>query len=193
MSLAEDGELLIRGPVVMRGYRKEPQKTAEAIDPDGWLHTGDIATIGDGHVSIVDRKKDLIINASGKNMSPAHIESFVRDACPLAGVVIAIADNRPFVSVLMVLDPDAAAAFAAQHGLQPDVALLSVHPAVREAMQLGIDFANSKLSRVEQVRAFTVVPEYWHPGTDVLTPTMKVRRKPVNDRYAAQIDAMYAG
>ena len=191
VSLADDGELLIRGPVVMRGYRKEPEKTAEAIDPEGWLHTGDIATIRDGQFAIVDRKKDLIINASGKNMSPSHIESIVRDACPLAGVVVAIADHRPFVSVLMVLDPDAAAAFAALHGLQPEIAVLSTHPALREAMQAGIDAANAKLSRVEQVRAFTVVPEYWQPGSDVLTPTMKVRRKPVNDRYAAQIAAMY--
>ena len=192
VSLADDGELLIRGPVVMRGYRKEPEKTAEAIDSDGWLHTGDIATIVDGQVSIVDRKKDLIINASGKNMSPAHIENTVRDACPLAGVVIAIADHKPFVSVLMVLDPDAAAVFAAQHDLPSDITALASHPVLRETMQQGIDAANSKLSRVEQVRAFTVVPEYWQPGSDVLTPTMKVRRKPVNDRYAPQIDAMYS-
>jgi len=191
VSLADDGELLIRGPVVMRGYRKEAEKTAEAIDAEGWLHTGDIATIQDGHVAIVDRKKDLIINASGKNMSPSHIESTVRDACPLAGLVVAIADHRPFVSLLVVLDPDAAAVFAAQHSLPSDIAALAAHSSLQDAMQQGIDVANSKLSRAEQVRAFTVMPEYWQPGSDVLTPTMKVRRKSVNDRYAAQIAAMY--
>ncbi len=193
VSLADDGELLIRGPVVMRGYRKEPEKTAEAIDADGWLHTGDIATIQDGHVSIVDRKKDLMINSSGKNMSPSYIEGTVRDACPLAGAVVAIADHKPFVSVLVVLDPDAVTAFATQHGLEPDITALSSDQTLLEAMQQGIDVANRKLARVEQVRAFTVVPEYWVPGSDVLTPTMKVRRRPVSVRYAAQIDAMYAG
>ena len=124
-------------------------------------------------------------------MSPSHIESTVRDACPLAGLVVAIADHRPFVSLLVVLDPDAAAVFAAQHGLQSDIAALAAHSSLQDAMQQGIDVANSKLSRAEQVRAFTVVPEYWQPGSDVLTPTMKVRRKSVNDRYAAQIAAMY--
>ena len=191
VTLAEDGELLIRGPVLMRGYRKEAQKTAEAIDTDGWLHTGDIATIDDGHIVIVDRKKDLIINASGKNMSPTHIENAVLGACPLAGMVVAIADHRPFVSLLVVLDPDAAAVFAAQHNLSSDITTLASHSFLRDAVRQGIDLANAKLSRAEQVRAFTVVPEYWQPGSDVLTPTMKLRRKPVGVRYAAQIAAMY--
>ena len=193
-AVADDGELLLRGPVIMRGYRNDPDKTAEAIDADGWLHTGDIGTIdADGFVSIVDRKKDLIINSSGKNMSPANIENTVRDACPLAGVVVAIADQRPFVSMLIVLDPDAAAAFAAQHGLADAApAALADNAELLATIQAGIDHANSKLSRVEHVRAFTVLPEYWLPGSDVLTPTMKVRRKPVNEIYAGEIDAMYA-
>ena len=193
-AVAEDGELLLRGPMLMRGYRKDPEKTAEAIDAEGWLHTGDIGTIdADGFVRIVDRKKDLIINSSGKNMSPANIENTVRDACPLAGVVVAIADQRPFVSMLIVLDPEAAAACAAQHGsadLSP--AALAGNAELLAAVQAGIDKANAKLSKVEHVRAFTVLPEYWMPGSDVLTPTMKVRRKPVAEIYASVIDAMYA-
>jgi long-subunit acyl-CoA synthetase (AMP-forming) len=178
----------------MRGYRKDPEKTAEAIDGEGWLHTGDIGTVdADGYVSIVDRKKDLIINSSGKNMSPANIENTVRDACPLAGVVVAIADQRPFVSMLIVLDPDAAGAFAARHGIaDASPAALARNAELLAVVQASIDKANTKLSKVEHVRAFTVLPEYWLPGSDVLTPTMKVRRKPVAEIYASVIDAMYA-
>ncbi len=194
VSVADDGELLIRGPMVMRGYRKDPVKTAEAIDADGWLHTGDLGAIDeDGYIRIIGRKKDLIINSSGKNMSPANIENAVLDACPLAGLALAIGDQRPFVSAVIVLDPDAAAAYAARRGLADDSpAALSTDPEVLAQIQLGIDTANAKLSRVEQVRAFTVVPEYWVPGSEVLTPTMKIRRKPVNERYADRIEAMYA-
>jgi long-subunit acyl-CoA synthetase (AMP-forming) len=193
IKLADDGELLVRGDLVMRGYRKDPAKTAETIDPDGWLHTGDIGTIDtDGTVRIIDRKKDLIINSSGKNMSPANIENTIRDACPMVGIAVAIADQRPFVTALLVLDPDTAAGYAARHGLADESpAALAAYPALRQEIQAGIDAANTKLSQVEKVRAFTIVSEYWLPGSDVLTPTMKVRRKPVIERYAAEIDAMY--
>ncbi|HZY75828.1 MAG TPA: AMP-binding protein, partial [Jatrophihabitantaceae bacterium] len=118
LSLAEDGELLVRGPLVMKGYRNDPEKTAETVDADGWLHTGDIATIDDdGYVRIVDRKKELIINAAGKNMSPANIEGAIKVACPLAGSAVAIGDDRPYVVALITLDPDVATAFAAAHGI----------------------------------------------------------------------------
>ncbi len=118
LRLAEDGELLVRGETVMAGYRNQPQKTAETIDADGWLHTGDIAEIDEaGFVKIVDRKKELIINAGGKNMSPANIEQQLKQGSPLIGQAVAIGDGRPYNVALIVLDPDAPSAFAAQHGL----------------------------------------------------------------------------
>jgi long-subunit acyl-CoA synthetase (AMP-forming) len=194
LALASDGELLVRGPTVMRGYRKDPQLTAETIDAEGWLHSGDIAAIdADGYVSIVDRKKELIINAGGKNMSPSNIENKLKAACPLIGSVVAIGDRRPYNTALVVLDPLAAASFAAADGL-PDAtpAVLAEDPAVRAAILAGVERANASLSRVEQIKRHTILPEEWQPGGDELTPTMKLRRRPIAEKYAAQIDAMYA-
>ena len=193
VKLAGDGELLVRGPMVMKGYRNEPEKTAEAIDPDGWLHTGDIATIDDdGYVRIIDRKKDLIINAAGKNMSPANIETAVLAASPLIGQVVAIGDRRPHVVALIALDPDAAAAFAAHHGASDtSAAALASHPAVNAAIDTAVQAGNGKLSRVEQIKRFTVVPTFWEPGSDELTPTMKLKRRPIAAKYADVIESMY--
>jgi len=194
LELADDGELLARGAIVMKGYRNEPEKTAEAIDADGWMHSGDIATIDDeGYVRIVDRKKELIINAAGKNMSPANIESMVHAAGPLVGNVVAIGDNRPYNVALIVLDPDATASYAKQHGLaDASPAALAADPGVHAAIAASVEAANARLSRVEQIKRFTILPDAWEPGTDVLTPTMKLRRKPIAERYAAEIEALYA-
>jgi long-chain acyl-CoA synthetase len=194
LKLADDGELLVRGPLVMKGYRHEPEKTAEAVDSDGWLHTGDIATIdAEGYVRIVDRKKELMINAAGKNMSPANIEGTVKVSVPLAGSVIAIGDDRPYVVALMTLDPDALAAFAKANGLPDSTpAALADNPTVRAAIEAGVKEANERLARVEQIKKFTVLPEVWEPGGDEVTPTMKLKRKPIAAKYAEQIDALYA-
>jgi len=195
LRLGDDGELLVRGPLVMKGYRNDPGKTAEAIDPDGWLHTGDIATIdADGYVRIVDRKKELMINAAGKNMSPANIEGIVKVSCPLAGSVVAIGDDRPYVVALITLDPDVAAAFAQQHGIaDASPAALAEHPDVRAAIEAGIATANARLSRVEQIKKFAILHETWEPGGDEITPTMKLKRKPIATKYAADIEKLYAG
>ena len=195
LSIADDGELLVRGPLVMKGYRNEPDKTAEAIDVHGWLHTGDIATIDDdGYVRIVDRKKELIINAAGKNMSPANIEGAVKVSCPLIGSAVAIGDDRPYVVALLTLDPDVAAAFAAAHGIADTApAALAENPALRAAIERGVKEANERLSRVEQIKKYAVLPDVWEPGGAEITPTMKLRRKPIAQRYAAQIEALYAG
>ncbi|SDU49898.1 AMP-dependent synthetase/ligase [Gordonia westfalica] len=192
--LAEDGELLVRGPVVMRGYRKQPEKTAETIDADGWLSTGDIAKIDDdGNVTIVDRKKELIINESGKNMSPTNIENAMKAASSLISQVAAIGDAKPYVSALVVLDPEVAAARATKLNLPgAELAELSVHPQVVEEVSTAIRTANGKLSRVEQVKRFTIVPAAWEPGGDELTPTMKLRRTPIATKYATEIGALYA-
>ncbi|MEU3607643.1 long-chain fatty acid--CoA ligase [Streptomyces sp. NPDC035033] len=192
--IADDGELLLRSPGVMRGYRDDPEKTAEAVDADGWLHTGDVATLdADGYVRIVDRKKDVIINSSGKNMSPSHIENAVKLECPLIGSIVAIGDTRPHVTALITLDPEEARAFAAEHGLAgagPEV--LATHPGVLAAVEEGVARGNARLARVEHVRAFTLLPVYWEANGDELTATMKVRRKVVTEKYAREIEALYA-
>jgi long-subunit acyl-CoA synthetase (AMP-forming) len=194
LRIADDGELLVRGPIVMKGYRKEPQKTADAIDGEGWLHTGDIATIDDdGYVRIVDRKKELMINATGKNMSPANIEGTVKVSCPLAGSIVAIGDNRPYVVALLTLDPDALAAFASAHGkADTSPAGLADDPDVRAALETGIKEANSRLARVEQIKKFVILPVVWEPGGDEVTPTMKLKRKPIAAKYADRIEELYA-
>jgi long-chain acyl-CoA synthetase len=195
LRLADDGEILVRGPMMFRGYRNEPEKTAETIDSEGWVHTGDIGELDeDGYLKIVDRKKELIINAAGKNMSPANIEAKVKAASPLIGQAIAIGDRRPYNVALITLDPDAAPVFAKQSGIEDgSIEALAKHPAVVEEVQRGIDAANIQLSRVEQIKKFTVLPTDWQPGGDELTPTMKLKRKPIHEKYAEEIEALYAG
>jgi long-subunit acyl-CoA synthetase (AMP-forming) len=183
LRLADDGELLVRGEIVMRGYREDPVRTSEALDTDGWLHSGDIAEIdGDGYVRIVDRKKELIINAAGKNMSPTNIEEKLKSASPLIGQAICIGDARPYNVALVVLDPDAAAAYARDH----DQAELE------QELAEAVEQANGRLSRVEQIKRFRVLADEWLPGGDELTPTMKLKRKPIAAKYATIIDELYA-
>jgi long-subunit acyl-CoA synthetase (AMP-forming) len=193
--LADDGEVLIRGEVVMAGYRNLPEKTAEVLSPDGWLATGDVGEFdADGYLRIVDRKKELIINSAGKNMSPANIESTVKGVSPLIGQVCVIGDQRPFNTALIVLDPEYALAWAAQQGVAgATLQELAADPRVRAAVQDAVDAANARLSRVEQVKKFHLVPADWAPGGDELTPTMKLKRKPIAAKYARDIDALYAG
>ena len=144
---------------------------------------------------IVDRKKELIINAGGKNMSPANIENKVKAACPLVGSVVAIGDRRPYNTALIVLDPVAAASFAGAHGIAGAAtpAELAREDAVLRAVADGVARANESLSRVEQIKRHTLLPEEWQPGGDELTPTMKLKRKPIAQKYAEQIEAMYRG
>ncbi|OBA89698.1 AMP-dependent synthetase [Mycolicibacterium mucogenicum] len=191
--LADDGELLVRAPLVMKGYRKEPAKTAEALDADGWLHTGDVARIDDeGYLTIVDRKKELIINAAGKNMSPANIEKSIKAACPLIGVVMAIGDARPYNTALIVLDAESAGPYAAQRGLaDASPAALVADPELIAQVAAGVAQGNTELSRVEQIKRFSVLPTFWEPGGDEITLTMKLKRRPVVEKYAAQIEALY--
>ncbi len=194
IKLADDGEILVQSPSTMRGYRSDPDRTAETIDAAGWVRTGDIGTLSaDGYLSIVDRKKELIINSAGKNLSPANIENAVKAQLPLASYVVAIGDRRKYITALLVLDSDEAARFAREHGLS-DVSAeaLSAHPAVLEAISSGVTRANAHLARVEQVKNFTILPAYWEPGSDELTPTMKLKRKSIAEKYAVEIDALYA-
>jgi long-subunit acyl-CoA synthetase (AMP-forming) len=179
--LGEGGEVLMRGPMIMRGYRNLPERTAEAIDADGWLHSGDVGRFDDdGHLRIVDRIKELIINAAGKNMSPANIEATLKSAGPLIGQACVIGDARPYNVALLVLDPDTAG------GLDPG------DPAVVARVQAEVDAANERLARVEQIKRFALLRDEWVPGGDELTPTMKLKRRPVAEKYAAEIEALYA-
>src|SRR3989440_6908054 len=194
IKLADDGEVLIRGGCVMVGYRNQSEKTAETVDAEGWLHTGDIGEIDeDGFLKIVDRKKELIINAAGKNMSPTNIEAELKTSTPLIGQAAAIGDARPYNTALIVLDADFAPQWAAKQEIE-DTSLeaLAADEKVRAAVQEGVDKANEHLARVEQIKKFTIVRGDWLPGGDELTPTMKLKRKPIDEKYRDEIEAMYA-
>ncbi len=194
ISVADDGELLIRGPIVMRGYRHQPDKTAEAIDADGWLHTGDIGTIdSQGFVTIVDRKKELLVNEAGKNLSPTNIEMAIQAASPLIDQVVAFGDARPYVTALVVIERDAAAAQAAALGMaDSSAAAFAQRREAREMLAAAVLEGNGKLSRVEQIKRFLIVGTPWEPGGDELTPTMKLKRRPIAEKYSAEIDKLYA-
>ena len=194
ISAASDGELLIRGPVVMRGYRHQPEKTAEAIDADGWLHSGDIGTIdSQGFVTIVDRKKELLVNEAGKNLSPANIEMAIQSTSPLIDQVVAFGDAKPYVTALVVLDHDGVAAQAAALRMaDSSAAAFAQSREAREMLIAAVREGNAKLSRVEQIKRFFIVGTPWEPGGDELTPTMKLKRRPIAEKYSAEIDKLYA-
>ena len=193
IKLADDGEVLVKADSVMPGYRNLPEKNAETFDEEGWLLTGDIGELdGDGYLKIVDRKKELIINAAGKNMSPANIESKLKTASPLVGQAAAIGDRRPYNVALIVLDPDYAPIWAKQNGLEgKTLEELSQEEAVISAIEEAVEEANSQLARVEQIKKFKLLPADWLPGGDELTPTMKLKRKPIDEKYAEEIEALY--
>src|SRR5205823_14813649 len=185
IKIADDGEVLVKSEFVMMGYRNLPEQTAEAIDSDGWLHTGDIGELDeDGYLRLVDRKKEIIINAAGKNMSPANIEAAIKTASPLIGQAVCIGDGRPYNTALIVLDSDYAPQWATGQGLQGEsLEELADEQRVRAALQEGIDEANAKLSRVEQIKRLHVVAGDWPPDGDELTATMKLKRKAIAEKY----------
>lgn len=190
--LADDGEVICRGGNVFGGYLKNSEKTAEALDDDDWLHSGDIGEVDeDGYFKIVDRKKELIITAGGKNISPANLEAALK-MIPLVGQACAIGDRRPFVSALVVLDPDAAKAFAAREGLG-DLSLesLAEHPKVVEAIHTGLETAMSDFNNAERVKKVKILGEEWLPDSDCLTPTSKLKRRGIHQRYEPEIEAIY--
>ncbi|WP_280376647.1 AMP-dependent synthetase/ligase [Nocardia wallacei] len=193
LRLDSDGELLVRGAVVTPGYRGMPDKTAEALDDDGWLHTGDVATIdGDGYVTIVDRKKELIISAAGKNISPTNIENAVKAASSLVGQVVAVGDAKPYITALIVLDPDTAAVRAKALGTpDADVAALATRAEIVEEIRAAVVSGNTRLSRVEQIKRFRIIAQAWEPGGEEITPTLKLKRSPIAAKYAAEIAELY--
>jgi long-chain acyl-CoA synthetase len=192
--LADDGEVLVRGPVNTPGYFRQPEATAELIDAEGWLHTGDVGEMdGDGYLKIVDRKKELIITSSGKNLSPANIEGLLKEH-PLIGQALVYGDDRPYVVALIVLDHELAPGWAARNGLgTADVAALARQEQVLTEIQLAVDAANQHLARIEQVKRFEVLPVEWTAESEELTPTLKLRRRVIHTKYAERIDALYQG
>jgi long-subunit acyl-CoA synthetase (AMP-forming) len=193
IKLAEDGEVMIKGPVVMKGYRNLPEKTAETFTDDGFLLTGDIGEFDeDGYLRIVDRKKELIITAAGKNLSPANIEARLKQI-PMVSQAIAIGDRRKYISALLTLDVEATGLWARERDLDADSAELAGNEELVAEIQRGVDRANEELARVEQVKRFAILPSDWEPGGDELTPTMKLKRKPILEKYATEVEALYDG
>jgi long-subunit acyl-CoA synthetase (AMP-forming) len=193
LKLDQKGELLLRGPGVMSGYRGEPERTREVLDEDGWLRTGDLARIdADGYVTIVGRSKELIVSAAGENISPATIESALKTSCSLIGHAVAIGDRRPYNVALVTLDPHGARVFASRLGL-PTESLedLAEIRAVRNTVAQGVELANLKLAQMEQVQRFHLLGLDWQPGGDELTPTSKLKRQPIAEKYSREIEALY--
>jgi len=191
--LAADGELIARGGNMMVGYYKAAEQTAETIDSEGWLHSGDIATVdADGYFRIVDRKREMIITAGGKNISPANLESLMKHN-PLIGQAVALGDRRRFVSALIVLAPDIATAWARAHGVAAaSLPELARHPDMIAAVRQALVEVNSHISSVEQIKRFAIVDAEWTPESEELTPTLKIKRRVVDHKYAREIDAMYS-
>jgi long-chain acyl-CoA synthetase len=190
--IADDQEVLVRGPLVMDGYYKDPELTMATVDADGWMHTGDIGELdADGFLKIVDRKKELIITSGGKNISPALVE-YELQRHPLIGQACAIGDRRNYVTALLVLDPETTPAWARARDIPfESLADLAAHPGVRAEVERGVATANSHLARPEQVRRFTLLPAEWTAQSGELTPSLKRRRAVIVDRYAKEIEALY--
>ena len=190
--LADDGEVLVRGNGIMRGYYKDLEKTAEAFTDDGWLHTGDIGTIAaDGTLTITDRKKDLIKTSGGKYASPSEIEAHLKATCPYLTEAVVVGEGRKYLSALLVMDPDALLKWGEHHGKGSDYATLSQDPAIRESVQGYIDTANRELAKWETIKKFAILPRELTVESGEMTPTSKVRRKVVSDHFADEIDALY--
>lgn len=189
--LADDGEVLYRGPNVFAGYWQNPEKTDETLI-DGWLHSGDIGELGSGgFLRIIDRKKELIITSGGKNISPANLEAALK-TIDVVGQAAAIGDGRKYCTALLVLDPDAAKAWASAHGKEAlTLDALARDLGLRAHLQSEVDRINQRFAQVEQIKTFTVVSDEWLPDTDVLTPTAKLKRRGIAARYSDVIESMY--
>ncbi len=192
VKLADDGEVLVRGPVITPGYHKQEEATRTLIDEDGWVHTGDIGTLDDdGFFAIVDRKKELIITSAGKNIAPSNIENYLKES-PIVGHAMAIGDNRSYVVALLTLDGEIAPLVAQKLGVEfTDLADLAQKPEIQAMAQQAVDAANERLSRPEQVKAFELLPVEWTAESEELTPTLKLKRRIVNSKYSDVVDRLY--
>ncbi|HXO67155.1 MAG TPA: AMP-dependent synthetase/ligase, partial [Candidatus Dormibacteraeota bacterium] len=190
IKIAADGEILVKGGNVFRGYFKDEAATAEALDEAGFLHTGDVGELEDGFLRVTDRKKDLIITAGGKNISPSNIEVALKRQA-YVGQAVVIGDRRPFIAALLTIDAEKVPALAGEVGEPADIEMLSSSDRVREIFQKGVDAVNEGLSNVERVKKFTILGNDLSIDGGELTPTLKVKRKTVNEKYRDQIEAIY--
>jgi long-chain acyl-CoA synthetase len=191
--LAEDGEVLARGPVAIDAYFENPEATAELLDSDGWVHTGDIGEMdADGFLKIVDRKKELIITSQGKNISPSNIENYLKES-PLVGHALAYGEGKPYVVAILTLDPDVAPIIAGKLGIEgASLANLAENPAILGIVGQAVEKANERLSRPEQVKKWKLLPVEWTAESAELTPTLKLKRRVVHSNYATEIEALYS-
>jgi long-chain acyl-CoA synthetase len=193
IALGDDGEIKIRGGVVTAGYYKMPEDTAETFDREGWIHSGDLGRFDeDGFLHIVGRKKEIIINAAGKNIAPAKLETAMKNHALVAQACM-VGDGRQYMSMIIALDPDEAASWAAKNGIQySDLRSFSQLPGVRANLQAALDAANQEVSRVEQVKKFVIVPDTWTPDSGEITPSLKLKRRVVLEKYASEINSLYS-
>jgi long-chain acyl-CoA synthetase len=191
VKIADDGEILVHGPNVFQGYHKNPEATAETI-VDGWLHTGDIGEIdADGFIKITGRKKDIIITAGGKNITPANLEAEIRQN-QLVSQCVVVGDRRPYLVALVTLDPEEAVAYAKEHGLPEDPAELARNPEIRKVIEAHVDEINKKFARVEQVKKIAILPQDLSQENGELTPTLKVKRAVVTEKNSKAVEELYA-
>ncbi|GAA2591592.1 AMP-dependent synthetase/ligase [Actinomadura fulvescens] len=192
LRLAEDGEILVRGATCTPGYLNRPEATAQLLDEDGWVHTGDVGVLDeDGFLRVVDRKKELIITAGGENIAPSMIENLLKEH-PLVGQALAYGDRRPYVVALITLDGEVAPVWAAAHGIDTtDLAALAEHPLVVEEVAKAVEDANVRLARVQQVKKWRLLPAEWTAESEELTPTLKLKRRIVHGKYGDAIEALY--
>jgi long-chain acyl-CoA synthetase len=187
----EDDEIICRGGNVFQGYLNDPEKTADALDEEGWLHSGDIGKLDeDGYFSIVDRKKELIITAGGKNLSPANLEASLK-LIPLVGQACVVGDSKPYPAALVVLDPEVAAAWAKSHGIDATLAELAEHPDVRAEIEAGLAEVMAAFNHAERVKRVEILGQEWLPDSEELTPTSKLKRRGIHRKYAERIEALY--
>jgi long-subunit acyl-CoA synthetase (AMP-forming) len=193
--IAEDGEILLKGINMVKGYLRLPDKTAELYDEDGWMHTGDLGRIdGDGYISITGRKKDLIITAGGKNVAPSEMEGYLQ-AIPGVGQAVVVGDRQPYLSALIVLDPEALPELEAAAGISglKDVATAARNPSVRRFIEERMqELCNAKVARYQTIKKISILPTVFSVDGGELTPTLKVKRNVVNEKYAREIGALYA-
>jgi long-chain acyl-CoA synthetase len=193
VKLAEDGELLLRSETIFQGYFKEPEATAEVLDADGWLRTGDIAEIDDdGFITITDRKKDIIVTAGGKNVAPQNLENDLKTSKYVSQALV-VGDRQPYIAALVTLDPEELPKWAAERGLEGEIDQLARREEVRELIQGVVDEVNADRSRYEQIKRFVILPRDFTMEHDELTPTLKLKRRVVTEHFGAELDELYAG
>jgi long-chain acyl-CoA synthetase len=192
VSVAPDGEILIRGPHVFQGYFKDPAATAEMLTADGWLRTGDLGQIdSDGFVAITGRKEDLIITSSGKNITPVNIETALRESRYITEAVV-FGDNRPYLVAMLTLDPDQASKLAGRLGIAPDLKTIAADPRIHAEIQHEVDQVNANLARIEQIKRFAILDHELSQATGEMTPTLKVKRAFIYHTYAHLFSGRYA-